>query len=593
MSNRDKTYTLIGILLALFLGALDQTIVSTALPKIVESLRGLNRYAWVATSYLLASTVLVPIYGKLADMYSRKMIELTSVALFLSGSFLCGIAGEFGSLPLLGDGMSQLIIFRAIQGLGGAGLFSMAFIIIADLFPPSERGRYQGLVGATFGIASVLGPWIGGLLTDYGGEIIPGVEGWRWVFYVNVPFGILAVWFILRRMPRLEPRGERAPLDLWSAVLLILGLAPLILGLQLDKQQYPWGGTTTVGLLLASGLSLVLFAVRSLRSPNPILDLSLFRDRVFSSANLATFFLGAAFLTTVIFLPLFMVNVLGVSATRAGVSLIPLSMGLVFGAVVSGQLVSRIGRYRSLMLVGGVILFIGIWLLSGMSPDTAYWQVTIYMVICGLGVGPSLPLYTLAIQNAVEVHQVGQATSASQFFRQIGGTVGAAIMGTVLATSLSASFAEVQAGDAGFSPQFSRSGGADIEGAILGQMEEQFVLLAEAVRGGDVQAISEALQDIPMPPAAKVGITLGAAGVRGNEEATSSFLEQLHQRMEGAAQEAAGQVTAQIRGAFAGAITLIFRSLLLVVAAGWLVTIFIPVLPLRTTNDIPNPVAAD
>ena len=197
--NKQTQYTLIGILLALFLGALDQTIVATALPKIVQDLNGLSRYAWVATAYLVASTALVPIYGKLADMYSRKTIELVAVGFFLSGSFLCGLAGEFGSVPLLGDGMSQLIIFRAVQGIGGAGLFAMAFIIIADLFPPAERGKYQGFVGAVFGIASVLGPWVGGLLTDHGGELIPGIAGWRWVFYVNLPFGALVLWFIVRR----------------------------------------------------------------------------------------------------------------------------------------------------------------------------------------------------------------------------------------------------------------------------------------------------------------------------------------------------------------------------------------------------------
>jgi MFS family permease len=197
LSNRDKVLAMIGVLLAMFLGALDQTIVSTALPKIVEDLQGLERYAWVATAYLLVSTALVPIYGKLADMYSKKSIELWSVSLFLIGSILCGLAGEFGPLPLLGDGMNQLIIFRALQGLGGAGLFSMAFIIVADLFPPNVRGKYQGFIGATFGVASVLGPWIGGLLTDYGGSIIPGIAGWRWVFYVNIPFGILALWFMI------------------------------------------------------------------------------------------------------------------------------------------------------------------------------------------------------------------------------------------------------------------------------------------------------------------------------------------------------------------------------------------------------------
>ena len=206
LSPRDRTLTLFAVLLALFLGALDQTIVATALPRIVQDLGGVTRYAWVATAYLLASTAMVPIYGKLADITSRRTIELWAIGLFLIGSALCGLAGEFGPLPVLGDGMTQLIVFRALQGLGGAGLFAMAFIVIADLFPPAERGKYQGFVGAAFGIASVLGPVLGGLLTDHADGWIPGVAGWRWVFYVNVPFGAVALWFVLRRMPPLRAR---------------------------------------------------------------------------------------------------------------------------------------------------------------------------------------------------------------------------------------------------------------------------------------------------------------------------------------------------------------------------------------------------
>ena len=312
----------------------------------------MDRYAWVATAYLLASTVLVPIYGKLADMISRKTIELAAVSLFLLGSFLCGLAGEFGTLPLLGDGMSQLIIFRAVQGLGGAGLFAMAFIIIADLYPPSVRGKYQGIVGATFGVASVLGPVIGGFLTDYGGALVPGIEGWRWVFYVNVPFGALALWFITTRMPPLQPEGDKGGLDLVSAALLVAGLVPLVLGLQLDKTLYPWTSGATLALLGGAAAALTLFVWWSLRTPNPILDMRLFEDRVFSTSNLALFFLGGAFLSILIFLPLFVVNVVGVSATRAGVSLIPLSLGLVVGSIVSGQLVSRWGHYKYFMLGG-------------------------------------------------------------------------------------------------------------------------------------------------------------------------------------------------------------------------------------------------
>ena len=593
LSDRDKTLTLVGILLALFLGALDQTIVSTALPKIVEDLKGLDRFAWVATSYLLASTVLVPVYGKLADMYSRKSIELVAIGLFLAGSFLCGLAGEFGTLPILGDGMTQLIIFRALQGLGGAGLFSLTFIIIADLYPPSVRGRYQGFVGATFGIASVVGPWVGGLLTDFGGNIISGIEGWRWVFYVNVPFGALALWFILRRMPRLEPRGDKNPLDLVSASFLVLGLLPLILALQFDKNDIPWSSPTTIGLFVAAAVFLALFVIRSLRSRDPILDLTLFTNRVFSTSMVATFFLGAAFLVTIIFLPLFMVNVLGVSATRAGVSLIPLSLGLVFGAILSGQLVSIIGRYRMIMLVGVVILGVGTVLLSTMTSQIPYWQVTLYMVIVGVGIGPTLPLFTLAIQNAVEVRKVGQATSAIQFFRQIGGTVGAAVMGTILATGLAASFSSFGNDGApeGFDPnafagpELAATGGADIGSQIQATFDDQFEAIAGAVRAGDEARLQEVLEASPVPTPIQGFIVLRAQQVQGDDAATEAFLEQQRRQFDQAAEGVVATVTDQIRQAFTDAITRIYAVLIWVVVLGGLATILVPVLPLRETSD--------
>jgi EmrB/QacA subfamily drug resistance transporter len=595
MPDRDTRVTLLAILLALFLGALDQTIVSTALPKIVADLKGLDRYAWVATAYLLASTVMVPIYGKLADMYSRKAIELWAVGLFLAGSFLCGLAGEFGPLPLLGDGMDQLIVFRALQGLGGAGLFALAFIIIADLFPPAERGKYQGFIGATFGIASVLGPLVGGFLTDHGGVLVPGVEGWRWVFYVNVPFGALAVWFIVTRMPSLAPKGDRGRLDYASAALLVAGLVPFVLALQLDKTQHAWTSPLTLGLFAVSGVSLVLFTRRSLGSVNPILDLGLFRNRVFWTANLALFLLGASFLCLVIFLPLFMVNVVGVSATSAGVSLIPLSIGVVLGATVSGQLVSRFGHYRRLMLGGGAILLVGLALLAAMPADAGYWQVTAYMVICGLGLGPALPLYPLAIQNAVDVRQIGQATSASQFFRQIGGAAGAAVMGTVLTAGLAGAF-QGGPGAAGGGPTAGegRFGGGTAEvrqaihQAIHQQFDRQYAAISQAVAAGDADALDRVLQHSSLADSVRARLRQAVAQDAGVRQAGLTRLKvQLDGQAEAAAQ-AAGQ---QVGKAFAEAITRIFFYVLLMTAGGLAVTLFIPELPLRETNDLPRPEA--
>ena len=437
LSPRDRTLAFIGILLALFLGALDQTIVATALPRIVESLHGVERYSWVATVYLLASTVMVPIYGRLADLISRRAIELASICIFLAGSFLCGLAGEFGPLPLVGDGMNQLIAARAIQGVGGAGLFAMAFIVIADLFPPRDRGRYQGFVGAVFGVSSVLGPLAGGFLTDHGGALLPGIEGWRWVFYVNVPFGALALWFVARRMPPLvPPAGGR--FDVLGALLLVGGVTPLILALQLDKSAHPWTSPMTLGLLVAAALLLALFGARARKAEHPLLDLRLFRNRVFTTSSLALFLLGGAFMGLIVYLPLFLVNVTGVTATGAGAAMIPLSLGVVAGSTVSGQLVSRWGRYKPFMIGGGLVLCFGALLLTTMDASTSAGRATLYMVLCGLGIGPAMPLFTLAIQNDVDVRRLGQATSASQFFRQIGGTAGAAAMGAVLAVGLAA-----------------------------------------------------------------------------------------------------------------------------------------------------------
>lgn len=585
LSTRDKTLTLIGLMLALFLAALDQTIVSTALPRIVEDLNGLDRYAWVATAYLLASTALVPIYGKLADMISRKTIELTAVSLFLLGSVLCGLAGEFGTLPLLGDGMTQLIVFRAVQGLGGAGLFAMAFIIIADLFPPNVRGRYQGFVGAVFGISSVLGPVVGGFLTDYGDAFIPGVAGWRWVFYVNVPFGALALWFIATRMPPLMPQGQRGRLDLLSAALLIAGLVPLVLALQLDKTAYPWASSTTLLLFGGSALALVLFAVRSVRSPNPILDLRLFRNRVFSTSNLALFFLGGAFLSILVFLPLFMVNVVGVSATQAGSSLIPLSLGLVFGSVVAGQLVSRFGHYKWFMLGGGGLLFVGAVLLSTMTADTSYARVTLYMVVCGLGLGPSFPLYTLAVQNAVSVSELGQATSASQFFRQIGGTVGAALMGAVLSAGLASAFAGAPGGGAaGVNSELSRGGLSDIGETVRASFDERYGLLEQVVRENDTEALAQLQADPQLPDDFQTQLAGLGALSRAPAAVQNRTLAQIRTQFDTAADETSAQVTRTVRVAFADAITDIYLYAAILVALGWLVTLFVPELKLRTSN---------
>ena len=603
VQDRDRTLILAGILLALFLAALDQTIVSTALPRIVEDLEGVSRYAWVATAYLLASTALVPVYGKLADTYSRKRVELGAVVLFLTGSFLCGLSGEFGTLPILGDGMNQLVLFRAVQGAGGAGLMAMTFIVIADLFTPAERGRYQGLVGGTWGIASVLGPLVGGLLTDHASGWIPGIEGWRWVFYVNMPIGAVALWFISRRMPRLDPPGGHGRPDMLGAVLLLGGLVPLILSLQLDKRRFPWApgvgpgadpglwtSWVTLALFLGAVSTLAGFWARSRRARSPILDPSLFDNKVFRTANASAFFFGATFLSIVIFLPLFLVNVLGVSATRAGVALIPYSLGLVVGSTLAGQLVSRIGHLRDLILVGGFLLLGAVVKLAGMTADVGYWTITAYMVLAGLGMGPSLPLFTLAIQNAVDVRRLGQATSAAQFFRQIGGTVGAAVMGTVLATTLGLAFAQLElpsflsAAPGGGLERLASTGGGGLPDGIRAGFGEMAGQVERAVAGADTGAVRSLAAHPDMPE--KVSIELNellAAGALGPGVAPAGarLAEEVTQRGDATAE----RVRQDVRQAFAEATHRVYSLAIVLMVVALLLAFRVPELPLRRTHD--------
>ncbi len=579
LTQRDRLLALTGILLALFLGALDQTIVATALPRIVADLQGVTRYAWVATAYLLASTAMVPIYGKLADGHSKKRIELVAVVLFLAGSFLCGLAGEFGSLPVIGDGMNQLIVFRGIQGLGGAGLFAMAFIVIADLFPPRERGKYQGFVGATFGVASVLGPIVGGFLTDHGGGILPGVAGWRWVFYVNVPFGALALWFIARRMPALPPRAPGNRMDVLGAALLLVALIPLVLGLQLDKQVHPWTAPETLGLFAVAAVGIGLFVWRALRSKNPVLDLRLFQNRVFSTSNAALFVLGGTFLSLVVFLPLFLVNVVGVSATRAGVSLIPLSLGVVAGSTLTGQLVSRFGHYKRFMLGGGAILIVGIALLTGMTAQTSAGTITLYMIVCGLGLGPALPLYPLAIQNAVTQDKVGQATSASQFFRQIGGAVSTAIAGTILAVSLVAAMPQQASAPSAEGGERMEAGPEAVEARIRARFDAAYADVTGALERGDDAAAAATAQRLPLSDSARTAFERALAAPAAERATTLRTL------FDASARRAAAAMTEQVRAAFAHAIGRIYLFVLVLAVLGWLLTLLVPELPLRTTLD--------
>ena len=431
-TDTERRLTLGALMIVFLLSALDQTVVSTAMPRIIAELNGLALYAWVTTAYLLTSTVMVPIWGKLGDIYGRKPVLLAGIGIFLAGSWLSGLSGEFGSILGMG-GMVQLIVFRALQGIGGGALFTTAFAIIADLYPPRERGKFAGIFGSVFGLASVLGPLIGGYFTDHGTVHVAGhlVAGWRWVFYVNLPLSLLSLFMILVKMPALEHR-RFGSVDYLGAALLVTAFVPLLLALSLGGHSFAWSSPRSLALFVGSAVALVLFILAERRASNPILPLALFRNRVFTTANLAGFLISMAFLGVVTFLPLYMQLGLGVSATTSGLAILPLMAGLIVSSTVAGQLVSRMGRYKPFMIAGAVLLMIGVWLLSRVTAHTTLPDLCWRMAIVGLGLGPGQSLFGLASQNAVEPRDIGVATSSNQFFRQIGSTIGVALFGALL-----------------------------------------------------------------------------------------------------------------------------------------------------------------
>jgi EmrB/QacA subfamily drug resistance transporter len=415
-----------AVLLVLFLASLDQTIVGTALPHIVSELHGASLYTWVVTSYLLTSTVTVPLYGKFSDVYGRKPMLLIGVVLFLIGSALSGQSRD----------MNQLIFFRGVQGLGAGALFPVSLAIIGDLFSARERGRYQGLFGAVFGVSFIVGPFLGGFLTDN--------VNWRWVFYVNLPVGIVALAVILFAMPAVGRRtGSPRDLDYVGIAVLTLALVPLLIGLtnkgQTDSSGhlYDWTTWQVGGLIAFSIVALAAFVLVERRVREPLIPLDLFTNRTTAATNLAVFFLGFGMFTAVIYLPRFYQVVRGVSATESGYEIWPLLVGLMGGSILAGQLISRTGRYRILLVSSLVIFIAGALLMTNLQTDTNNVVLWGWMLVLGLGVGPGMAGFTVVIQSVVPLKRLGVATSTLTLFRQIGGTVSLAIAGTLFNSTFS------------------------------------------------------------------------------------------------------------------------------------------------------------
>ena len=406
-----------GTMLALLLAALDQTIVGTAIPRIVADLNGLDRLAWVTTAYLVTSTTMTPIAGKLGDLFGRKPFLLLGMVGFVLASALCGLSQD----------MTQLIVFRGIQGVFGGVLFATVFTVIGDLFPPEQRGRLAGLFGAVFGLSSIIGPTTGGFITDH--------WGWRWVFEVNIPVGINAVLVVFAGLPYVRSKASWRDIDFWGAFSLAAGIVPLLIALSITR-DHAWTSPQVSGLLAIAAAMLALFIFVESRVEQPIVPLHLFKNSVFSVSMIVGFITAFGMFGSILFTPLVFQGVLGISATNSGALITPMMFGLLGASTATGFLMRRVKYYRFLGTLGVAIVILGMWMLSQITPSMPEWRVVVDLIVVGTGIGVTFPLYLTAVQTALPRQYMGVASSQIQFWRNLGGTVGSAILGAVLTNRL-------------------------------------------------------------------------------------------------------------------------------------------------------------
>lgn len=418
-THREIMIILSGLMTGMLLAALDQTIVSTALKTIVIDLHGLKEYTWVVTAYLLTSTASTPLYGKVSDLYGRRVTFQFAIITFLVGSLLAGLS----------QNMAQLIATRAIQGIGAGGLMALTFVIIGDIVPPRERGRYQGYFGAVWGLSSVAGPLLGGFFSDH--AQILGITGWRWIFYINLPFGALAlvITSAVLHIPKIKREHS---IDYFGALLLILGVTSLLLSIAVYGPEYGWIDARTIAYLVVGLLLALLFVLWEEKAKEPILPMSLFKNHTFTLTSALGAVIGAGMFGAIIMLPLYLQIVKGNNATTAGLKLIPLMLGIVSASIFSGKRITTTGKYKKFPVMGTSIMTVGILLMVSLSRTTPFWQLSIYAIIVGAGLGLSMQTIVIALQNSVDYKDMGVATSANTFFRSLGSVFGSAIFGAVL-----------------------------------------------------------------------------------------------------------------------------------------------------------------
>ena len=420
---KHKTIIFVTVLGAIFMSTLDATIVATALPDIISALGGFQNYAFVATSYLMGSVIAIPITGKMIDIFGRKWFYISGLAIFVIGSLLSGLSSS----------MNELITFRGIQGIGAGIMIANAFTIIGDLYPPSERGKYQSYISAIFGLSSIIGPLAGGFITDS--------IGWEWIFYINIPIGIGIILLFLRFLPFFRPQKGKQRIDYPGIALLILAVMPLLIAISWGGSQYAWSSPIIIGMLSFSiAMAILLFFVER-HGDNTIIPISLFKNQIILTSIGATFLLGFSMYGGIIFVPLWFQGVQGESATASGSYLTPMMLGLVVGAFISGQSLSRFGGHYRWQGIAGVVIFAaGMWLLSTLKVSTSYLTSILFMITTGFGLGITFPLYSTAIQNVVPMEKMGVAISSVPFWRFMGAAIGLAILGTIVTSTFAVDF---------------------------------------------------------------------------------------------------------------------------------------------------------